>query len=85
MGRKVRINLEQGRYIIRDVNCWQKLLKSMSLCKLKISDVYHYFKKPRPSTRKWMKRQMNKYLRIQSKDVSEESLNPKKRNAGWAD
>ena len=57
----------------------------MSLCKLKISDVYHHFKKSRPSTRKWMKRQMNKYLRIQSKDVSEESLNPKKRNAGWAD
>ena len=22
MGRKVRINLEQGRYIIRDTNCW---------------------------------------------------------------
>ena len=22
MGRKVRINLEQGRYVIRDINCW---------------------------------------------------------------
>lgn len=57
----------------------------MSLYKEKIEKgkIRSLFKKPRAGVHKWMKRQMNKYLRQQSKDVSEESLTPKKRNAGW--
>ena len=57
----------------------------MSLYKEKIEKgrIRALFSKPRAGVHKWMKRQMNKYLRIQSKDVSEESLKPKKRNIGW--
>lgn len=57
----------------------------MSLFKEKIEkgSIRTLFSKRRAGTHKWMKRQMNKYLRIQAKDVSEESLHPKKRNVGW--
>lgn len=57
----------------------------MSLYKEKIEKgrIRTLFSKPRAGVHKWMKRQMNKYIRIQAKDVSEDSLEPKKRNAGW--
>ena len=42
-----------------------------------------FFAKPRAGVHKWMKNQMNRYIRNQTKDVSEDSLEPKKRNAGW--
>ena len=57
----------------------------MSLFKEKIEkgSIRALFSKRRAGVHKWMKRQMNKYLRIQSKDVGEDSLNPKRRNIGW--
>ena len=57
----------------------------MSLFKEKIEKgcIRTLFSKRRAGVHKWMKRQMNKCLRIQAKDVSEESLSPKKRNIGW--
>ena len=57
----------------------------MSLCKEKIEkgSIRKLFAKPRAGIHKWMKRQMNKYIRRQSKDVGEDSLEPKKRNCGW--
>jgi hypothetical protein len=57
----------------------------MSLYKIKIEKgkIRTLFSKPRAGVHKWMKNQMNRYIRKQSKDVSEDSLEPKKRNAGW--
>ena len=58
---------------------------NMSLCKEKIEKgaIRAFFSKRRAGIHKWMKRQMNKYIRRQSKDISEDSLEPKKRNCGW--
>ena len=57
----------------------------MSLYKEKIEKgpIRTLFSKPRAGIHKWMKNQMNRYIRKQSKDVSEDSLEPKKRNIGW--
>lgn len=57
----------------------------MSLYKVKIEKgrIRNLFSRPRAGIHKWMKNQMNRYIRKQAKDVSEDSLEPKKRNAGW--
>ena len=57
----------------------------MSLYKIKIEKgrISTLFSKRRAGVHKWMKNQMNRYIRKQAKDVSEDSLEPKKRNAGW--
>lgn len=57
----------------------------MSLYKIKIEKgrIRNLFSKRRAGVHKWMKNQMNRYIRKQAKDVSEDSLEPKKRNAGW--
>lgn len=41
------------------------------------------FAKRRAGVHKWMKNQMNRYIRKQAKDVSEDSLEPKRRYCGW--
>ena len=41
------------------------------------------FPKRRAGVHKWMKNQMNRYIRKQAKDVSEDSLEPKRRYFGW--
>lgn len=58
---------------------------SMSLYKIKIEKgrIRNLFSKSRAGVHKWMKNQMNRYIRKQAKDVSEDSLEPKKRNVGW--
>lgn len=57
----------------------------MSLYKIKIEKgrIRNLFSNRRAGVHKWMKNQMNRYIRKQAKDVSEDSLEPKKRNAGW--
>ena len=57
----------------------------MSLYKIKIEKgkIRTLFSKRKAGVHKWMKNQMNRYIRKQAKDVSEDSLEPKKRNAGW--
>lgn len=57
----------------------------MSLYKEKIEkgSIRALFAKPKAGVHKWMKNQMNRYIRKQAKDVSEDSLEPKKRNIGW--
>lgn len=42
-----------------------------------------FFSKRRAGVHKWMKNQMNRYIRKQAKDVSEDSLEPKRRYRGW--
>lgn len=42
-----------------------------------------FFAKRRAGVHKWMKNQMNRYIRKQAKDVSEDSLEPKRRYCGW--
>ena len=51
----------------------------MSLYKIKIEKgrIRAFFSKPRAGLHKWMKNQMNRYIRKQAKDVSEDSLEPK--------
>ena len=57
----------------------------MSLYKIKIEKgkIRNLFSKRSAGVHKWMNHQMNRYIRKQAKDVSEDSLEPKKRNAGW--
>lgn len=57
----------------------------MSLHKIKIKKgkIRNLLSKRRAGVHKWMKNQMNRYIRKQAKDVSKDSLEPKKRNAGW--
>lgn len=52
------------------------------LFKIDKGPIRKYFSKPRAGYHKWIKRCMNKYLRKQAKDCSEDSLNPKKRYVG---
>lgn len=42
-----------------------------------------FFAKRRAGVHKWMKNQMNRYIRKQAKDVSEDSLETKRRYCGW--
>lgn len=42
-----------------------------------------FFAKRRAGVHKWMKNQMNRYIRKQAKDCSEDSLEPKRRYCGW--
>lgn len=57
----------------------------MSLFKEKIDrmEIRKLFPKVRAGDHKYRKRCMVKYLRQQSKDVSEDSLTPKKMYKGW--
>ena len=57
----------------------------MSLWKFKIErgKIRKFFPKVRAGTHKYYKKCMNRFLRHQAKDVSEESLNPKRMFKGW--
>ena len=57
----------------------------MSLYKVVIEKgaIRKLFAKRRAGVHKWMKNQMNRYIRKQSKDVGEDSLEPKRRYCGW--
>ena len=57
----------------------------MSLYKVDIEkgSIRTLFSKRRAGVHKWVKNQMNRYIRKQAKDVSEDSLEPKRRYCGW--
>lgn len=57
----------------------------MSLYKEDIEkgSIRKFFAKRIAGVHKWMKNQMNRYIRKQAKDVSEDSLEPKMRYCGW--
>ena len=55
----------------------------MLMFKIEKGKIRKYFAKPRAGYHKMVKHCMNKYIRKQAKDCSEDSLTPKKRYVGW--
>ena len=56
---------------------------SLLKCKIEKGRIKSLFAPRRAGVHKWMKNQMNRYIRKQAKDVSEDSLEPKSRYCGW--